>query len=141
LLGHNIEHLSRAGDAIELVQCGHELDVSIFVDEEAEEERRPMVNMEAADGVGDEEATALADEGGVGRRWGTTGATAEKGEHGGEGEREEKKRLEVSNTVEMHRIYLFVWSMQIGGLGWHTSTDRTVHDFLMMWIASLLNRL
>ncbi|PWZ58522.1 hypothetical protein Zm00014a_003157 [Zea mays] len=31
--------------------------------------------------------------------------------------------------------------MQIGGLGWHTSTDRTVHDFLMMWIASLLNRL
>jgi hypothetical protein len=28
--------------------------------------------------------------------------------------------------------------MQIGGLGWHASTDQTVHDFLITWIASLL---
>ena len=49
LLGHNIERLSHVGDAFELAQHDHELDVVVFVGEEPEEGRHPMVDVEAAD--------------------------------------------------------------------------------------------
>jgi hypothetical protein len=55
LLGHNIEHLSHIGDAFELAQHEHELDVVVFVGKEPEEGRHPMVDVEAVDeatGVG-----------------------------------------------------------------------------------------
>lgn len=63
---------ARAGDAVGPAQRGHELDVAVFVGEEAEEGRRPVVDVEAAEegGVGDEAAPALADEGGAGQRRG-----------------------------------------------------------------------
>lgn len=49
LLGHNIEYLSHVGDAFELAQHEHELDVVVFVGKEPEEGRHPMVDVEAAD--------------------------------------------------------------------------------------------
>jgi hypothetical protein len=59
-------------DAVGLAQRGHELDVAVFVGEAAEEGRRPVVDVEAAEEgvVGDEAAPALADEGGAGQRRG-----------------------------------------------------------------------
>jgi hypothetical protein len=114
------------------------------VGEEAEEVRRPVEDMEAADEgrVGEEEASALADEGGVGRREPprrrgdgeeeAACASAESGgcRRGGEGDREEKnfgrgkKHLEVSSSAENSARSPLI-------------CNRTSHDFLMTWIALL----
>lgn len=63
---------ARAGDAVGPAQRGHELDVAVFIGEESEEWRRPVVGAEAAEegGVGEDAAPALADEGGAGQRRG-----------------------------------------------------------------------
>jgi len=63
---------ARAGDAVGPAQRGHEVDVAVFVGEEAEEGRRPVVGAEAAEegGVGEDAAPALADERGAGERRG-----------------------------------------------------------------------
>jgi len=61
---------ARAGDAVGPAQRGHELDVAVFIGEESEEWRRPVVGAEAAEepGVGDEAAPAPADRGGARER-------------------------------------------------------------------------
>lgn len=61
---------ARLGDAVGPAQRGHELDVPIFVGEEAEEGRRPVVGSEAAEeaGIREEATPALADEGCAGER-------------------------------------------------------------------------
>lgn len=63
---------ARAGDAVGPAKRGQELDVAVFVGEEAEEGRRPVVGAEAAEegGVGEDAAPALADEGGAKQRRG-----------------------------------------------------------------------